>query len=149
MSRCLLHLDERSIFIQRESQIQNKSVWKTTSWKEQFELNWIIKYWIRALHISDWRMALCTLMCRFFPLLFYDTDFHMIITLLEHLIEMIIVCNLMCCKLDGQSSIPGRRIGIIYFTHISKWFQGSAYWSHPKGEVACVWSWLFVSLCQS
>jgi len=70
-------------------------------------------------------------MCRFFPSLFYDIDFHMVITLLEHLIEMIIVCNLMCCKLDGQSSIPGRRTGIIYFTHISKWFWGSAYWSHP------------------
>ena len=86
---------------QRESQIQNNSVWKTTSWKAQFEFNWVIKHWIRALHISDWRMALCSLMCRFFPSLFYGIDFH-VITLLEHLIEMIIVCNLMCCKLDGK-----------------------------------------------
>lgn len=116
-------------------------VWKTTSWKAQFYLNRVIKHWIRALHISDWRMALCALMCRFFQSLFYCTNFQMIITLLEHLIEMIIVCNLMCCKLDGQSSVPGRRIGIIYFTHIS------AYWSHSKGEVAWVWSWLFISVC--
>lgn len=139
----------KNYICQRALQIQNNSVWKATSWKEQFELNWEIKHWIRALPISDWRMALCALMCRLFPSIFYGTDFDVRITLLEHLIEIIIVCNLMCYKLDGQSSIPGRRIGIIYFTHISKWFRGSVYWSHPKGEVAWVWSWLFVSLCQS
>jgi len=71
-------------------------------------------------------------MCRFFPSLFYGTDFHMIITLLERLIEMIIVSNLMCCKLDGQSSIPGRRIGIIYFTIYPSGFGGLLIGLIPK-----------------
>jgi hypothetical protein len=38
----------------------------------------------------------------------------MIITLLDHLIEMIIVHNLMSCRLDSKGSIPGSRIGINY-----------------------------------